>query len=151
MDSSFVQIIKHTDIHPRNVSESLDELLGKLTAEEESTFKKECIGNVMLAMFRIVRVIKGADPKVLTVEDHLIASKELYVANQCLGEAISCIGDPYKVSCNALDAVYHAALADGYARSLGPEECKEKASLALFEERQFQYKVVNELKSGGAG
>ena len=151
MDSPFVEIIKHTDISPRNISEPLDELLGKLSPDERSLFERECIGNVMLAIFRVLRFINGADQQGILPEDRLNALKGLHTANRCVEEAMARIGSPYKVSCNVLDAVYHAALADGYAHSLGPEECKEKASLALFEERKFQYKVANELKSGGAG
>ena len=151
MDSPFVEIIKHTDISPRNIAEPLDELLGKLSPDERSLFEKECIGNAMLAIFRVLRFINGADQQGILPEDRLNALKGLHTADRCVEGAAACRGAPYKVSCNALDAVYHAALADGYAHALSSEKCQEKASLALFEEREFQYKLVNELKSGGAG
>lgn len=150
MDNPFVEIVEHTEIYPQNISEPLDEILEKLSPDERSLFEKECIGNAMLAIFRVLRVVNVADQKGILTEDRRVAIKELYTADRCVEGAAACRGTPYKVSCNALDAVYHAALADGYAHALGPEKCQEKASLALFEERRFQYKVANELKSGGA-
>jgi hypothetical protein len=151
MDSPFVEIIKHTAINRRNISEPLDELLGKLSPEKRSAFEQRCIERAIIYMVPALHRINATDQKVVILKNVVAALDEIDIADQCVDDALAWVGNPYNVRCNCLDAVFHAVLAqvlaDGHARSFG----QENASWAVNSEREFQYNFANELKSGGTG